>query len=63
MAKLKCDKPECENFGKELDSVDVIYSMIAAYDEKEQCYDVPALIETSSYYLVCPKCQTVLEEP
>lgn len=62
MPKLKCDKPECENFDKELDEVDVIVSATAPFNEKEDVYTIPT-INTRDYYLVCPKCQTVLEEP
>ena len=60
--KLKCDKPECENFDKELDEVDVIVSGTAPYVDKEGVYNIPVL-NTGDYYLACPKCGSVLEEP
>ena len=62
MPKLKCDNPECENFDKELDEVDVVVSGTAPYNEEHETYTVPVL-NAGGYYLTCPKCGSVLEEP
>lgn len=65
MPKLKCDNPMCENFGKELESVDWVTSAIAHYDAKQDNYEPKAEVADlmDQYYLQCPKCGIVIEEP
>lgn len=62
MVKLRCDRPDCDFYGKELSWVEVQVTATADYNEKESVYDIPVL-NTGEYVLACPYCGATLEEP
>ena len=62
MVKLRCDRPDCEAYEKELDIVEVQWTANSDYNEKEGVYNIPTL-NTGEYVLACPYCGATLEEP